>query len=173
MEKEFKVRPNYAVGVFNAAVVIMLIFNLSSFINGQLTLASFMFYVVFTAVLTFYFVGCRPVKYTVKDKEVIMHRRLIPDKKVDLIHAEVIADPVSKMSDIVTRPHGIELYMDDKACIKFFPMDAAAFTGAILGENKRIHCTVKAYTDMHRKIEKRERKQRRKEERRRRSHIEE
>jgi len=52
-------------------------------------------------------------------------------------------------------------------------MDAAAFTGAILGENKRIHCTVKAYTDMHRKIEKRERKQRRKEERRRRSHIEE
>ena len=167
MEKEFKVRPNYAVGVFNAAVVIMLIFNLSSFINGQLTLASFMFYVVFTAVLTFYFVGCRPVKYTVKDKEVIMHRRLIPDKKVDLIHAEVIADPVSKMSDIVTRPHAIELYMDDKACIKFFPMDA------ILGENKRIHCTVKAYTDMHRKIEKRERKQRRKEERRRRSHIEE
>ena len=28
MEKEFKVRPNYAVGVFNAAVIIMLVLSL-------------------------------------------------------------------------------------------------------------------------------------------------
>lgn len=169
-DNEFKVRPNIAVFVFLAAILISGIVELSEVIgkSGQISVTQYVLLVIFIAAMFFYFLGCRPYRYIVDDKTVICKRRLIPDRKIDLVHAEVIADPTPKMSDLVTRPHAIELYMDDKKKYKFFPVNAGEFTGAILSQNKRIHCTVKAYTDIHRSIEKRERKQRKKEERRRR-----
>lgn len=43
-----------------------------------------------------------------------------------------------------------------------FPKQRVEFVAAVMKENKRIHCTVKAYTDVHRQLEKQQRKEKRK-----------
>ena len=121
---------------------------------------SFIVLTLFIAVMFFYFLGCRPYEYVIKDKTVISKKRLMSPKEVDLMTCEVICDPVSRMADLVTRPHAIEIYTDTKKRHCYFPADPIAFVGAVVASNKRIHCTVEAYTDIHRSIEKKERKER-------------
>ena len=57
--------------------------------------------------------------------------------------------------------NAIELYTDLKKRYSTFPKDRYEFVDAICESNKRIHCTVADYTDQHRKIEKKERRENR------------
>lgn len=132
------------------------------------SLSNLIVYLVFLAVYCFYFFGCRPYKYVIEDKVLISKHRLWKDKRLELMSSELICDPVARLADLVTRPHAIEIYDARKKRHKYFPYDVIDFVGAVVGSNRRIHCTVKAYTDIHRSIEKRERKERNRNERRRR-----
>ena len=108
--KEFKVKPNLAVGIWLGALTLVWVYDIVMFV---------------------------------------------------LMSCEVICDPVSRMADLVTRPHAIELYTDLKKRYSTFPKDRYEFVDAICESNKRIHCTVADYTDQHRKIEKKERRENR------------
>jgi len=165
--QEFKVKPNLAVGLTLIMLAVISVVYISNyFVAKTMTTAQFIVYLIFVGCMYFYFLGCRPTAYVVGNKTIVMKKRLIPDKEIDLMHAEVICDPVSRLADLVTRPHAIEIYMDTKKRWCFFPKDPVGFTGAVVNENKRIHCTVQKYTDLHRSIVKRERKSRRRNERR-------
>ena len=144
--KEFKVKPNLAVGIWLGALTLVWVYDIVMFVLKSLDQQSFIIVSIFLAVLYFYFLGCRPYKYIVDGKTLIFKRRLLPQKEVDLMSCEVICDPVSRMADLVTRP---------------FPKDRYEFVDAICESNKRIHCTVADYTDQHRKIEKKERRENR------------
>lgn len=78
------------------------------------------------------------------------------------MECETICDPVSRWADIATRPHAIEIYTNTKKRYCCFPKQRVEFVAAVMKENKRIHCTVKAYTDVHRQLEKQQRKEKRK-----------
>ena len=159
--KEFKVKPNLAVGIWLGALTLVWVYDIVMFVLKSLDQQSFIIVSIFLAVLYFYFLGCRPYKYIVDGKTLIFKRRLLPQKEVDLMSCEVICDPVSRMADLVTRPHAIELYTDLKKRYSTFPKDRYEFVDAICESNKRIHCTVPDYTDQHRKIEKKERRENR------------
>ena len=159
--KEFKVKPNLAVGIWLGALTLVWVYDIVMFVLKSLDQQSFIIVSIFLAVLYFYFLGCRPYKYIVDGKTLIFKRRLLPQKEVDLMSCEVICDPVSRMADLVTRPHAIELDTDLKKRYSTFPKDRYEFVDAICESNKRIHCTVADYTDQHRKIEKKERRENR------------
>lgn len=167
MKNEFKVSPNTAVGVFSIALYGVMVYYIYLFVNKVYTLQAILVYAIFLILFTFFFFGCRPYKYVFEDKRLISKKRLWKDKELDLLRMEVVSDPVSRLADLVTRPHAVEIYGDNKKRHNYFPKteDRAEFTAAILRANKRIHCTVQAYTDQHRSIEKRERKARKKAER--------
>lgn len=161
-EKKFDVKPNTPVGIFLAILALMGVYYLYKFIYGLMTAASFWVYIVFLVGMFYYFLGCRPYQYIVSNKEVIKKKRLFPASHLDLLKAENITDAVPRMADLITRPHAIEIYDENKKRYKYFPKDVEGFTGAVLAENKRIHCNVAAYTDHHRTIKKRARRDRRK-----------
>lgn len=161
-EKRFEVKPNMPVGIFLIALVLVIVYYLYLFLDHQMSAASFWIYIVFVIAMFYYFLGCRPYEYVVGNKEVIMKKRLFPASHLDLLKAEVITDAVPRMADLVTRPHAIEIYDENKKRFKYFPKDVEGFTSAVLANNKRIHCNVAAYTDTHRSIKKRERRARRK-----------
>lgn len=167
MKNEFKVDPNLAVGVFTTALYGVMVYYFFLYTQGSFPLQSIIVYAVFLVLYTFFFFGCRPYKYVFKDKILISKKRLWKDKEVDLMRMELVTDPVPRLADLVTRPHAIEIYSDAKKLYKYFPkrVDRADFTAAVMRANKRIHCTVQAYTDIHRSIEKRERKARKRAER--------
>ena len=143
--KEFKVRMNTATIIFLTALA---------------------FYTVFTVFTqdkqTAFFLGCRPNKYTINNRELTIHYYLWKNSHVDLMNCDTICDPVPRMADLVTRPHAIELYTNTKKRYCFFPKKRVEFVHAVVKANKRIHCTVKEYTDVYRILEKKDRKERRK-----------
>ena len=148
--KEFKVKPNLAVGIWLGALTLVWIYDIVMFVLKSLDQQSFIIVSIFLAAMYLYFLGCRPYKYIVDGKTLIFKRRLLPQKEVDLMSCEVICDP-----------HAIELYTDLKKRYSTFPKDRYEFVDAICESNKRIHCTVADYTDQHRKIEKKERRENR------------
>lgn len=159
--KEFKVKPNLAVGIWLVALTLVWIYDIVMFALGLSNTTALVVVSVFMLVMYFYFLGCRPYKYTVEGKTLTFVRRLLPKKEVDLMTCEVICDPVSRMADLVTRPHAIEIYTDLKKRYCTFPKERYEFVDAICESNKRIHCTVSDYTDQHRRIEKKERRENR------------
>ncbi|MBO6046308.1 MAG: hypothetical protein J6P61_01010 [Erysipelotrichaceae bacterium] len=165
MRQEFKVKPNLAVGIFLTALTGVMIFYIAEYFAGIVTLGYVLVDVVFMIFMYLYFLGCRPYVYIVENKKIISKNRLFGDKTVDLMRCEVITDAVSRLADLVTRPHAIEIYDEAKKRHKYFPADPVGFTGAVVASNKRIHCTVAAYTDVHRSIEKRQRRERRRQQR--------
>ncbi|EMD16561.1 hypothetical protein HMPREF9943_01115 [Eggerthia catenaformis OT 569 = DSM 20559] len=166
MEQKFKAKPNLAVGIFLIVVILSSILFLADYLNGTKNLTSVQMIVlfIFDLAILYYFLGCRPYAYVVGNKQIVMKKRLYKDKIIDLMKAEIITDPVPRLADLITRPHAIEIYMDTKKRFCFYPHSPLDFVGAVLSENKRIHCSVSAYTDIHRSIEKRERKRRKKSE---------
>ena len=165
MRQEFKVKPNLAVGIFLTALTGVLIYYFMEYFAGIVTLSYVLVDVVFMIGVYIYFLGCRPYVYIVENKKITSKNRLFGDKTVDLMRCEVITDAVSRLADLVTRPHAIEIYDEAKKRHKYFPADPVGFTGAVVASNKRIHCTVAAYTDIHRSIEKRQRRERRRQQR--------
>ena len=108
--KEFKVKPNLAVGIWLGALTLVWVYDIVMFVLKSLDQQSFIIVSIFLAAMYLYFLGCRPYEYIVDGKTLIFKRRLLPQKEVDLMSCEVICDPVSRMADLVTRPHAIELY---------------------------------------------------------------
>ncbi|MEG0453427.1 MAG: hypothetical protein RR428_09375 [Coprobacillus sp.] len=155
MEKEFKVRMNTATAIFLTAYTIYIIGLAVTRTFGTLVpvgIAGIVFYI--------FFLGLRPYKYTLDKKTLSIHYRLWKAREIDLMQAETICDPVSRWADIATRPHAIEIYTDARKRYCFFPKKRVDFVTAVMQANKRIHCTVKDYTDIHRQIEKKLRKER-------------
>lgn len=109
-----------------------------------------------------FFLGCRPYAYEVGKRTLIIKYYLWKNSEVDLMQCETICDPVSRWADIATRPHAIEIYTNVKKRYCCFPTERVEFVDAIVQENKRMHCTVKEYTDMRRVLEKKRRKERKK-----------
>ncbi len=171
MEREFRVKPNLPVGIF---LVFYLAYTvIYSLANYATETASVIFLVIACILFYIYFLGFRPYKYVVKDRTIYTYRRLLPTKELDLMQQSNITDPIVKLSKWTSTPHAIEIYDDRNKRSSFYPKDRVDFTGAVLRENKRIHCTVKDYTDLHRKLEKRQRKERKRAERRAKSGNEE
>lgn len=161
MEKEFKVKSNLAVMLFlfcytfyTASVAYMRLWQSFYWLLG----AGVVFYI--------FFIGFRPYKYVVDKKTVIIKYRLRPSKELDLMQCETICDPIPRMTEIVMRSNAIEIYNQTNKRKKFYPRDRVGFVEAVVRANKRIHCTVKDYTDVHRQLERKLRKERRKEEKR-------
>jgi hypothetical protein len=173
--QEFKPRRNLAVVLTLGMVLLYTFWHTLLFISDALymsknadaaAMASFnlemkqaIVLLIFAAIMTFYFVGCRPYLYVIEKKEIISKKRWFKDKHLDLMKAEIVTDPVPRLADLVTRPHAIEIYDMEKRRHKYFPVDAAGFTNAVVKSNKRIHCTVKSYTDRYRKISRRDRRE--------------
>lgn len=163
MNSEFRVRPNLPVGCFLAVytgyTVWYIFTKFSNDVAGSICLivALLLFYA--------YFLGCRPYKYVIEKKTIFTYRRLLKTKELDLMQCATVTDPVIKITKWSSMPHAIEVYSDKNKRYSFFPEDRVGFTGAVLRENKRIHCTVKDYTDIHRKLAKKQRKEKRRNQR--------
>ncbi|MEG0367474.1 MAG: hypothetical protein RR585_11610, partial [Coprobacillus sp.] len=158
MEKEFKVRMNTATVVFLLAYTAYMGYTVimkdwGSFI--PVGIAGVIFYI--------FFLGMRPYKYVVEKKTISKKFYLWKTRTIDVMECETICDPVPRFADLITRPHAIEIYTNVNKRYCYFPKDRVGFVTAVVQSNKRIHCTVKDYTDVHRKIEKKLRKERRKE----------
>lgn len=155
--KEFKYRINTATIIFLTALCFYTIFT---FFTAKLNVIIMI--VVFTTLCFVIFIGMRPYKYSIQKKSLTIHYAFWKNKHVDLMHCETICDPVSRWADIATRPHAIEIYTDTKKRYCFFPKERAEFVHEVVKTNKRMHCTVKEYTDVSRILEKKDRKERRK-----------
>ena len=90
--KEFKVKPNLAVGIWLGALTLVWIYDIVMFVLKSLDQQSFIIVSIFLAAMYLYFLGCRPYKYIVDGKTLIFKRRLLPQKEVDLMSCEVICD---------------------------------------------------------------------------------
>ncbi|WP_028041941.1 hypothetical protein [Candidatus Stoquefichus massiliensis] len=161
MEKEFKVKMNTATAIFLIAYAIYVVITI--FTQNVSTIITI---IVFGVICYAFFLGCRPYKYTVDKKVLTIHYRLWKNSKVELMECDTICDPVPRWADLVTRPHAIEIYTNTKKRYCLFPVKRVEFVDSIVKANKRIHCTVKAYTDVHRQLERKQRKERRKAEKR-------
>ena len=157
MEKEFKFRMNTATIIFLAAYTIYIVYT---FVTQSTS--TFITILVFGILLYIFFLGMRPHKYKIDKKELTICYYLWKNKTIDLMECETVCDPVSRWADIATRPHAIEIYTNTRKRYCCFPKGRVDFVASILKENKRIHCTVKEYTDVHRQMEKKERKERKK-----------
>lgn len=159
MEFEFKRRPNYIVGVFLVAYLGYSVwYCLGHYATEML---SCVFLLIANVLFYIYFLGFRDYKYTISKRTIYTHRRLLKTKELDLMQCANITDPVVKLTKWTSMPHAIEIYTDHNKRYSFYPADRVDFTGAVLRENKRIHCTVKEYTDIHRKVAKRQRREQR------------
>ena len=161
MEKEFKVKINYATVVCLCAWWAYTIYLLitTSLYNTSLVLLIGILWAIYT-------IGLTPYRYVVDRRTVVKKYRLRKAKEVDLMDCETICDPVPRFSEIYNRPHAIEIYTISKKRHCYFPKERVAFVEAVVRANKRIHCTVQDYTDVHRKLEKRLRKEKSKAEKR-------
>ncbi len=155
--KEFKYRINTATIIFLTALCFYTIFTV---FTAKLNVIIMI--VIFTALCFVVFIGMRPYKYSIQKKNLTIHYALWKNKHVDLMRCETICDPVSRWADIATRPHAIEIYTDTKKRYCFFPKERVEFVHEVVKANKRMHCTVKEYTDVSRILEKKDRKERRK-----------
>jgi hypothetical protein len=163
MNKEYTVKMSTPVFVFLIAYLGYALWY--SFFHITTETLSCVLLLIATALIYVYFLGCRPYKYIVDKRTVYIHRRFLPTKELDLMTCSTITDPIVKLTKWSSDPHAIEIYNDRNKCFSFHPKDRVNFTGAVMRENKRLHCTVKDYTDIHRKLEKRNRKERKKAER--------
>lgn len=159
MNKEFRVRPNLSVGLFLIVYCVYTVFYIIT--NGSKDLAGSIALVIAALPILAYYLGCRPYKYVIDKKTIYTYRRLLKTKELDLMQCANITDPVIKITKWTSTPHAIEIYSDKNKRYSFFPNDRVGFTGAVMRENKRLHCTVKEYTDIHRKLAKKQRKERR------------
>ena len=169
MEKEFKVK-------LNATSVLCLTFLIgyTGFYIYAQTLATSFGEAIYGASLMIaivlgwfvYFIGLTPYKYVVDKKTLYKCYRLRKNKELDLMDCETICDPVPRASEMFKRAHAIEIYTTKKKRNAYYPKERVEFVDAVAKANKRIHVTVQDYTDMHRKLEKRLRKEKLKEERR-------
>ena len=155
--KTFKYRINTATIIFLAALVFYTLFT--AFTQDLQTV---LVIGIFTILCFVVFIGMRPYKYSIEKKELTIHYALWKNSHVDLMHCETICDPVPRWADLVTRPHAIEIYTDTKKRYCFFPKERVEYVHEVVKANKRIHCTVKEYTDVYRILEKKDRKERRK-----------
>lgn len=155
--KTFKYRINTATIIFLAALFFYTLFT--AFTQDLQTV---LIIGIFTILCFVVFIGMRPYKYSIEKKELTIHYALWKNSHVDLMHCETICDPVPRWADLVTRPHAIEIYTDTKKRYCFFPKERVEFVHEVVKANKRIHCTVKEYTDVYRILEKKDRKERRK-----------
>ncbi len=159
--KKFKFRMNTATLIFlvaYAVYILYLIFLQKNFKDLPLVVG-------FGILVYAFFLGCRPYGYEIGKRTLIIKYFLWKNSEVDLMQCETICDPVSRWADIATRPHAIEIYTNTKKRYCCFPKQRIEFVDAIVQENKRIHCTVKEYTDVRRKLDKKRRKERKKAER--------
>lgn len=154
MKKEFKVKQNTAVLLFQIAYVIYMVLLIVKQEFKALIPVGIM-----AVILFLFFWGFRPFVYEVGNRTVTIKYRIWKNKEIDLMNIEVICDPVSRWADIATRPHAIEIYSNTKKRTCFFPIERVEFVDAILKENKRIHCTVKEYTDVRRQLAKKQKKE--------------
>ena len=160
MEREFQVKINFAVFLF---LGVYLVYGVYYAVTVGLYEASLI--LATGALFAIYFLGFRPYKYKIDKRTVYKYFRLRKPKELDLMDCETICDPVPRFSEIYSRAHAIEIYTTAKKRHCFFPKDRVGFVEMVMRGNKRIHCTVQDYTDVHRKVEKRQRKERKRAER--------
>ncbi|MDE6952393.1 MAG: PH domain-containing protein [Erysipelotrichales bacterium] len=159
--KKFKFRMNTATLIFLVAYAVYILY----LTFWQRNFKDLPLVVGFGVLAYAFFLGCRPYGYEIGKRTLIIKYFLWKNSEVDLMQCETICDPVSRWADIATRPHAIEIYTNTKKRYCCFPKQRIEFVDAIVQENKRIHCTVKEYTDVRRKLDKKRRKERKKAER--------
>lgn len=161
MEKEFKVKLNTTTVL---CLTVFIAYTIYYWLTVSLYAASLL--LVISVGWGIYVVGLTPYKYAVDKKTLYKCYRLRKNKELDLMDCETICDPVPRASEMFARAHAIEIYTTKKKRHCFFPKERVEFVDAVAKANKRIHVTVQDYTDVHRQLEKRLRKEKLKEERR-------
>ena len=161
MEKEFKVK-------LNMTTLLCLTFFVAYTIYYWLTVSLYAASLLIVICVGWgaYTIGLTPYKYIVDKRTLYICYRLRKNKELDLMDCETICDPVPRASEMFARAHAIEIYTTKKKRHCFFPKERVEFVDAVSKANKRIHVTVQDYTDVHRQLEKRLRKERLKEEKR-------
>lgn len=79
--KEFKVKPNLAVGIWLGALTLVWIYDVFMFVLKSLNQQSFIIVSIFLAAMYLYFLGCRPYKYIVDGKTLIFKKKIITSKR--------------------------------------------------------------------------------------------
>lgn len=161
MEKKFKFRMNTATLIFLIAYAVYFVYLIIQQQYDSLLIVG-----IFGVLVYAFFLGCRPYQYVIEKRTLTVCYYLWKNKEIDLMECEVICDPVSRWADVATRPHAIEIYTNTKKRYCLFPKQRVEFVDAVLQANKRINCTVQDYTDYHRQLDKKMRKERRKAEKR-------
>ena len=169
-EQKFRVETNYTVVLFFTVYFLYacgFTYILSPIIKGNTPNIGLDFWLVFGTgiILAVFFYGFRPYAYTVDRKTLTLNYHIRPDKEINLMECETICDPVPRFSEIMHRARAIEIYDTARKRHPFYPHERLKFVEAIVRGNKRIHCTVQEYTDVHRATGRKLRKERRKEER--------
>ena len=158
MKQEFKFRKNTATLIFLTGYTLYVLIKLILQDFKDLPLV-----VAFGVLLFIIFIGCRPNAYEIENRRMTIKYPLWKNKEVDLMRCDTICDPVSRMADLVTRPHAIEIYTENNKRYCCFPKDRQGFVGAVVNANKRINCQVHEYNETHRKFEKKRRRENKRE----------
>ncbi len=153
-DKEFKVRRNPAVLYFEVMYFLLIIYRI--FIRD---LDGIVVIIVFGIVIFAFIELFRPYKYVIHRRNIIEKRRLARDREYNIMRINTITDPIVSLKNIVVNPRTIEIYFEDNKRKALSLVDPVEFVAACLFANKRIHCNVKAYNEVARKFEKRNRKQ--------------
>ena len=161
MKKDFKVKLNMTTLM---CLTFFAVYTVYYWIAVSLYAASLL--IVVTIGWGLYVFGLTPYKYSVENKTLYKCYRFRKNKELDLMDCETICDAVPRASEMFQRAHAIEIYTSKKKRHCFYPKDRVDFVEAVSKANKRIHVTVQDYTDVHRKLEKRLRKEKIKQERR-------
>ncbi len=161
MKKEFIVKANFTVGLF-----LFVYFLYTAFLFFAKVWQSFFPVLIAGIIFYIYFLGFRPYRYIVDRKTIYIKYRLWKTKEIDLMQCETICDPVERFTEFVRRAHAIEIYTMNRKRHCFFPKDRVGFVEAVVRGNKRIHCTVQDYTDVHRQLARQQRKEQRRAEKR-------
>lgn len=92
-----------------------------------------------------YLLLIRPFEYSITRKTLVIHKRLGKDKEINLMDCQTITDPITKMTKIITNPHSLEIYTENKERVVVTPKQKIEFIDSVVNANKRIHVQVKDF----------------------------
>lgn len=156
-EKEFKVQLNMPAVYFSALYCVYVGYMLFIGQYAELPIV-----IIVGVLIMGYLFGFRAYKYVIKRRTLEIHKRLGKTVEINLMDCETIADPVAKMTKLITNAHSYEIYLIGGKRYTVMPKDQMEFVDAVVRGNKRIHCQVEEYNQTHRKWEKKRKREEKK-----------
>ena len=143
-----KVKQNSAVPVFLGALTIMMLYNFYQFYMGKISHLALIFYIIFLIIMYYYMIGVAPYFYEVKEHRLIIKRRALAPKVIDLKGCILLTEPRSVISLRMGRSDAIELYQDNRKHVTLHPEDKVVFAKMIEQENKKMVIEIDGYVKL-------------------------